>query len=58
MVLGLELIAGALFVLLVATGAVQAWVRHTPPVLKHAGQIAIGLYLLMAACAISTRATS
>ena len=48
-VLGIELIAGVLFLLLVVTGAVRAWVRHMPAVLKHAGQIAIGLYLLMAA---------
>jgi adenine/guanine/hypoxanthine permease len=48
-VLGIELIAGLLFMLLVASGAVRTCMRRTPPVLKHAGQIAIGLYLLMAA---------
>lgn len=48
-VLGIELLAGAAFVLLVWTGAIQAWVRHTPPLLKGAGQVAIGLYLFLAA---------
>jgi AGZA family xanthine/uracil permease-like MFS transporter len=48
-VLGIEVLAGALFVALAATGAIQGWVRRMPPVLKTAGQIAIGLYLLLAA---------
>jgi AGZA family xanthine/uracil permease-like MFS transporter len=48
-VLGIEVIAGLLFLALVATGAIQGWVRRTPAVLKTAGQVAIGLYLLLAA---------
>jgi adenine/guanine/hypoxanthine permease len=48
-VLGIEVLAGLLFMLLAASGAIQAWVRHTPQVLKTAGQVAIGLYLLLAA---------
>lgn len=48
-VLGMELVAGALFALLVALGWVGTFVRRMPALLKTAGEIAIGLYLLLAA---------
>lgn len=48
-VLGIELLAGLAFAALVAAGLVGKWVRRMPPVLKTAGEIAIGLYLLLAA---------
>jgi adenine/guanine/hypoxanthine permease len=48
-VMGIELIAGALFAAMVAFGVIGRWVRRMPALLKTAGQIAIGLYLLKAA---------
>lgn len=48
-VMGIELIAGGLFAALVAFGLIGRWVRRMPALLKTAGQIAIGLYLLQAA---------
>ena len=48
-VLGIELVAGLAFAGLVALGVVGRGVRRMPPMLKTAGEIAIGLYLLLAA---------
>ena len=48
-VMGIELIAGGLLATLVAFGLIGRWVRRMPALLKTAGQIAIGLYLLQAA---------
>lgn len=48
-VMGMTLVAAAGFTLLVAFGLVGRFVRHMPPALKTAGEIAIGLYLLLAA---------
>ncbi|RFO98095.1 hypothetical protein DIC66_05080 [Rhodoferax lacus] len=48
-VLGLEFYAGLAFLALACCGGLQAALRRMPPVLKATGQMAIGLYLLMAA---------
>ena len=48
-VLGIELVAALLFAALVALGLVGRLVRRMPPLLKTAGEIAIGLYMLIAA---------
>ena len=48
-VLGIEVLAGLLFVGLVLLGAMQGLVCRMPSVLKSVGQIAIGLYLFLAA---------
>lgn len=48
-VMGIVLLAGLLFALLVGLGLVGRWVRRMPPLLKTAGEIAIGVYLLLAA---------
>lgn len=48
-VMGIQLIAAVLFALLVAFGWVGRFVRRMPPSLKTAGEVAIGLYLLLAA---------
>jgi adenine/guanine/hypoxanthine permease len=52
-VLGIEFFAGLLFTVLVLTGGVGAWVRRMSPALKTAGQIAIGLYLFLAALKVA-----
>jgi adenine/guanine/hypoxanthine permease len=52
-VLGIEFFAGLLFAVLVLTGGVGAWVRRMSPALKTAGQIAIGLYLFLAALKVA-----
>lgn len=52
-VLGIELFAGLLFAVLVLTGGVGAWVRRMSPALKTAGQVAIGLYLFLAALKVA-----
>ncbi|MEY8875967.1 MAG: hypothetical protein AB9M60_05625 [Leptothrix sp. (in: b-proteobacteria)] len=52
-VMGIEVVAGLLFLVLVATGALRVWVQRTPPALKTAGQLAIGLYLLLAALRVT-----
>jgi AGZA family xanthine/uracil permease-like MFS transporter len=48
-VLGIEFFAGLVFLLIVLSGTLQSLVLRMSPVLKSAGQLAIGIYLLLAA---------
>lgn len=48
-VMGIQLITGIAFLVLVATGSVHKMLAQMNPVLKTSGQIGIGLYLFIAA---------
>lgn len=48
-ILGIEFFAGLLFLIIALSGGIKTLVSRMSPVLKAAGQIAIGLYLFLAA---------